>query len=46
MKEKDKAKEELLAELEALRQQVAELEGVQSQLKSREEDLRWSEERF
>ncbi len=46
MKEKDKAKEELLAELEALRRQVAELEGVQNQLKSREEDLRWSEERF
>ena len=46
MKEKDKAKDELLAELEALRQQMAELEVLQRQLKSREEDLRRSEERF
>ncbi len=46
MKEKDKAKEELLAELEALRRQVAELEVLQNQLKAREEDLRRSEERF
>jgi len=36
MKEKDKTKEELLAELEALRQQVAELEDLQNRIKSRE----------
>ncbi|MGE5842467.1 MAG: ATP-binding protein [Deltaproteobacteria bacterium] len=46
MREKDKTKEELLAELEAMRRQVAELEDLQHQLKSREEDLRRSEERF
>jgi PAS domain S-box-containing protein len=46
MKEKDKTKEELLAELEALRQQMAELEDLQNRIRSREEDLRRSEERF
>lgn len=46
MKEKDKGKDELLVELEALRRQVAELEVLQNQLKSREDDLRRSEERF
>jgi PAS domain S-box-containing protein len=43
---KDKTKEELLAELQMLRGQVAELQVLQEQLKSREEDLRRSEERF
>jgi PAS domain S-box-containing protein len=43
---KDKTKEELLAELEMLRRQVADLQGLQDQLKSREADLRRSEERF
>jgi len=46
MKEKDKTKEQLLAEVKALRRQVAELEILQHQLKSREEDLCRSEERF
>jgi PAS domain S-box-containing protein len=46
MKDKEKTKEELLAELEILRGQVAELQVLQNQLKSREEDLRRSEERF
>jgi len=46
MNAKDKTKEELLAELDTLRRQVAELEVLQEQLKSREEDLRRSEERF
>jgi PAS domain S-box-containing protein len=46
MKHKDKTKEDFLAELETLRRQVAELEVLQNQLKSREEDLRRSEERF
>jgi len=46
MKDQDRTKEELLAEVETLRRQVAELEVVQNQLKSREEDLRRSEERF
>jgi PAS domain S-box-containing protein len=46
MKDKDKTKEELLAELETLTRQVAELEVLQNQVKSREEDLRRSEERF
>lgn len=46
MKNKDKTKEELLAELEILQGQVAELQVLQNQLKSREEDLRRSEERF
>lgn len=46
MNAKDKTREELLAELETLRRQVAELEVLQRQLKSREEDLRRSEERF
>jgi PAS domain S-box-containing protein len=46
MRDKDKTKEELLAELETLRRQVAELEDLQHQLESREEDLRRSEERF
>ena len=46
MKDEDKTKEELLAELETLRRQVAELEGLQERIKSREEDLRRSEERF
>jgi len=46
MKDKDKTKEQLLAELETLRRQVAELQDLQNQLKSREEDLRRSEERF
>ncbi len=46
MKDKDKTKETLLAELETLRRQVAELQDLQNQLKSREEDLRRSEERF
>jgi len=46
MNEKDKTKEQLLAELETLRRQVAELEVLQNQLNSREEDLRRSEERF
>jgi PAS domain S-box-containing protein len=43
---KDKTKEQLLAELEALRRQVADLQVLRDQLKSREEDLRRSEERF
>ncbi len=46
MKDKDKTKEILLAELETLRRQVAELQDLQNRLKSREEDLRRSEERF
>jgi PAS domain S-box-containing protein len=46
MKDKDKTKEELLAEVETLRRQVVELELLQNRLKSREEDLRRSEERF
>jgi PAS domain S-box-containing protein len=46
MNAKDKTKEDLFAELETLRRQVAELEVLQNQLKSREEDLRRSEERF
>jgi len=46
MNAKDKTKEELLAELETLRRQVAELEVLQNRLKSREEDLQRSEERF
>jgi len=46
VKDEDKTKEELLAEVEILRRQVAELEGLQNRIKSREEDLRRSEERF
>jgi PAS domain S-box-containing protein len=46
MKDKNKTKAELLRELETLRRQVAELKVLQEQLKSREEDLRLSEERF
>jgi PAS domain S-box-containing protein len=46
MRDKDKTKEDLLAELESLRRQVAALEDLQHQLKSREEDLLRSEERF
>jgi PAS domain S-box-containing protein len=46
MKEKDKTREDLLAETESLRRQVAELKLLQNQLKSREEELRRSEERF
>ncbi len=46
MKDKNKTKAELLRELETLRRQVAELKILQRQLKSREEDLRRSEERF
>jgi len=46
MKDQDKTKEELLAEVETLRHQVAELEDLQNRIKSREEDLRRSEERF
>jgi len=43
---KDKTKEQLLAELDTLRRQVAELQVLQDQVKSREEELRRSEERF
>jgi PAS domain S-box-containing protein len=43
---KDKTKEQLLAELDTLRHQVAELQVLQNQVKSREEELRRSEERF
>ncbi len=46
MKDKDKTREELLAELKHLRQQVADLEDLQNRIKSRDEDLRRSEERF
>ena len=46
MKGKNKTKAELLSELETLRRQVTELEILQIQLKSREDELRWSEERF
>jgi len=46
MKDQDKTKEELLSEVETLRRQVAELEDLQNRIKSREEDLRRSEERF
>ncbi len=46
MKDKDKTKEQFLAELKTSRRQVAELQDLQNQLKSREEDLRRSEERF
>ena len=45
-KEKDQTKEELLAEVQTLRRQVVELKLLQDQLRSREEDLRRSEERF
>jgi PAS domain S-box-containing protein len=43
---KDKTNEQLLAELDTLRRQVAELQVLQDQVKSREEELRRSEERF
>jgi PAS domain S-box-containing protein len=46
MKDKDKTREELLAELKHLRQQVADLEDLQNRIKARDEDLRRSEERF
>jgi PAS domain S-box-containing protein len=46
MKDKDKTREELLAELKHLRQQVADLEDLQNRIKSQDEDLRRSEERF
>lgn len=46
MNEKDKTREQLLAELDTLRRQVADLKILQDQLKSREEELRRSEERF
>ncbi len=46
MNEKDKTREQLLAELDTLRRQVADLRILQDQLKSREEELRRSEERF
>jgi len=46
MNDKDKTREELLAELESLRQQVAALEDLQHQLKLREEELHRSEDRF
>jgi PAS domain S-box-containing protein len=46
MKDKNKTKAELLRELETLRRQVAELKVLQKRLKSREEDLWRSEERF
>jgi PAS domain S-box-containing protein len=45
-KENDQKKEELLAELQTLRRQVVELNLLQDRLRSREEDLRRSEERF
>jgi PAS domain S-box-containing protein len=46
MKDKDKTKEQLLGELDTLRRQVAELQVLQNQIKSWEDDLRRSEERF
>jgi PAS domain S-box-containing protein len=46
MKDKDKTKEELLAETAVLRRQVVELSLLQHRLKLREEELRLSEERF
>ncbi|MBD2740416.1 PAS domain S-box protein [Coleofasciculus sp. FACHB-1120] len=46
MKEEDKTKSELIAELVALRQRVAELEKQENQYQQSEEALRLNEERF
>jgi PAS domain S-box-containing protein len=46
MRDKDKTREELIAELAKMRQRIAELEATEPQRKRAEEALRESEERF
>ncbi len=46
MKDKDKTKEQLVNELEDMRQRVAELEASEIQRKRAQEALRQSEEKY